>query len=307
MSETTPVRLPEGFHENVAAADYHADCAPEPSLSSSIAKILVSETPMKAWLAHPRLNPDFKVEDNGKFDLGSSVHDMLASGGKRVRVVPGFADWKKAAAQEQRAELKAQGFTPLLEHQAADVDKINTRTLTTLHERGIRLGDQEAVFVAQDRGVWLRAMMDSFAPPNIFDFKLTSINLANDHVVGRHMAEMQYDLRAYFYLRVAELVFPKFAGRLKYSWVMIEKDEPFGLRIVECDGTFKEMGRRKFEHAIGVWQRCMATGRWPHLEGLPATVEYPGFAETQWLARETKDGFVMGPTEYLKRSDEGKI
>jgi hypothetical protein len=52
----------------------------------------------------------------------------------------------------------------------------------------------------------------------------------------------------------------------------------------------------------------MATGRWPHLEGLPRTVEYPAFMENDWLERETRDGFVQGPMATLKQQErEGLI
>src|SRR5258708_2254328 len=39
--------------------DYHQDPAPEPSLSSSIVKLLDQQTPAHAYAAHPRLNPQF--------------------------------------------------------------------------------------------------------------------------------------------------------------------------------------------------------------------------------------------------------
>ena len=42
---------------------YHADPADAPSLSASIAKILIAETPLHAWTAHPKLNPNFVREE----------------------------------------------------------------------------------------------------------------------------------------------------------------------------------------------------------------------------------------------------
>ena len=295
-----------GYHPNVSADRYHADPCWRPSLSSSLAKVIVEETPLKAFLAHPRLNKHFEPEDESKFDMGSAVHDMLASGGKRVRIIPNFTDYKKEGARTERDKLRAQGFTPLLEHQAADVNKIADQVVDALERRKIDLGAQEAVFIAEDHGVLVRAMMDGFAPPRIWDFKITSINLASDAAVGRHLADMNYDLRAAFYLRVAELVFPQWAGRLTYSWILVEKDAPHGLRIVDCDGTFKEMGARKYRHALGVWKQCIESGRWPHLEHMGRTVPYPSWNETAWLERETTEGFVMGPQAMLKRMDEGR-
>ena len=297
-----------GFHPGVSALDYHADrIADRASLSSSLAKVIVEQTPKMAWLGHPRLNPAFKVEHDDRFNLGDAVHDWLSSGGARVRVIAGFSDYKKEAARTERDEIREAGAVPLLEHQADAVNAIVSSVRHELARREIDLGAQEAVFVAEDHGILLRAMMDSWHPPFVNDFKISAINLANDFTVGSHIADLGYDLRAWFYLRVASLVFPEWAGRLRYRWIFVEKDEPHGVRIVEADATQLEMGRRKGSHALGLWQNCIATGQWPHLEGLPATVPYPGFAETRWLDRETKEGFVTGPLEALKRMNDGDV
>lgn len=301
---TAPLRLGPGIYTDVSAADYHLDPAMEPSLSSSLAKVLVSGTPRAAWGAHPRLNPKFEAEVNEKFDMGSAIHDTLASGGRILYIVTGFADWRKKEAQEQREEARARGFLPILDHQAEQIGLICKRAREQLDGARIDLGQQEPVLIAQDRGVWLRAMMDSLAPPWINDFKITKINLASDRAVAHHMVTMGYDLRAAFYLRVAELVFPDLAGRLNFRWLFIQEDEPHGLRIIEADATMREMGRRKMEHAIGLWARCMAEKRWPHLEGLPRTVPYPAFLENDWLERETTDGFVQGPMATLKAQEK---
>ena len=47
----TPNVLAQGIYTDISAARYHADPAQEPSLSSSIAKIIVTETPRLAWLS----------------------------------------------------------------------------------------------------------------------------------------------------------------------------------------------------------------------------------------------------------------
>ena len=49
--------LPAGLHLGVIEAEYHADPAPEPSLSRSLAHTLLTRSPRHAWQAHPRLNP----------------------------------------------------------------------------------------------------------------------------------------------------------------------------------------------------------------------------------------------------------
>lgn len=292
--------LGQGHYTDILARRYHADdLAEEPSLSSSLAVTLVSKTPRLAFLSHPRLNPQFVPEVDEKFDLGSAVHDGLASGGKRLALVDGYDDWRTKDSKTIRDHERAKGNIPLLRAQADQVGAIVGQVQKQLKAAGITLGVQESVLIAQDRGVTLRAMVDALDLPNLYDFKVSKINLADDDTVGRHLSGMDYDLRAWFYLRCAELVFPEWAGRLKYFWILVEEDEPHGIRIVECDATFREMGRRKGECAIGLWERCMRTGQWPHLEGLPKTVPYPGFAENRWLERETRES-VQGPLATMR-------
>jgi hypothetical protein len=304
---TEPLRLAAGLHPAVAPADYHADCAIEPSLSSSLAKVLVAQTPKHAWLQHPRLNPKFKPEDDDKFALGSAVHDYLAGGAARIKIVTGFKDWKKDAAQEQRAAARAAGLIPLLTHQFEQVIDIAAVAKETAVKEGISLGMQECVLIAEDKGAWLRAMMDSFAPPWINDWKISKINLANDAALARHMVDMGYDMRAAFYIHVAELVFPDLAGRINFRWLFLEEDEPFGLRIIEADATMREMGRRKMQYAIDIWRECLGNGRWPHFENLPRRLAYPDWKEREWLEREVAPTSVMGPVEMLGRMDGGQL
>ena len=304
---TDPLRLAAGLHPAVAPDDYHADCALEPSLSSSLARVLVAQTPKHAWLAHPRLNPKFVAETNSAFDLGSAVHDYLAGGAARIKIVPNLKDWRTAAAQEQRAAARDAGLIPLLTHQFEQVIDIAAVAKETAVKEGINLGMQECVLIAEDKGAWLRAMMDSFAPPWINDWKVTKINLANDAALARHMVDMGYDMRAAFYIHVAELVFPDLAGRINFRWLWLEEDEPHGLRIIEADATMREMGRRKMQYAIDCWRECLRNDRWPHFENLPRRLPYPDWKEREWLEREVAPTSVMGPVEMLGRMDGGQL
>ncbi len=47
--------LAQGIHLSVPSAVYFADPAAQPSLTQSIAKILIEKSPLHAWHEHPRL------------------------------------------------------------------------------------------------------------------------------------------------------------------------------------------------------------------------------------------------------------
>ena len=84
----TGLCVPLGIHHDITAADYHSDCCDEPSLSSSIAGLLIDQTPKHAWTAHPRLNPNFKPESSPAMNLGSVAHELLLGKGGGFEISP---------------------------------------------------------------------------------------------------------------------------------------------------------------------------------------------------------------------------
>ena len=80
--------MKSGIHQGIPSATYHADCADTPSLSSSIAKLLLERPPYWAWAAHPKLNPEWKpAEPKAAFDIGSAAHALLLEEGAGIEMV----------------------------------------------------------------------------------------------------------------------------------------------------------------------------------------------------------------------------
>ena len=56
-------------------------CAEEakepPMLSATIATILCSSSPLHAWVAHPKLNPDYVPEESKAFDVGKVRYEDI--------------------------------------------------------------------------------------------------------------------------------------------------------------------------------------------------------------------------------------
>jgi hypothetical protein len=97
---------------NLTAENYHADPAPVASLSSSIANILIDQSPLHAYLAHPRLNLRYQREEDSRFDLGSAAHMMLLERREDKIVRVQAKDWRTNAAKDARAAAQATGSTP---------------------------------------------------------------------------------------------------------------------------------------------------------------------------------------------------
>jgi len=286
--------LPIGIHYNVPAADYHSDCCERPSLSSSVAKILLEKTPRHAWTAHPRLNPDFAPKQESKFDLGSAVHELMLGKGVGYTVIEA-ADYKGKDAQQARQKARETGAVPLLADQYKQAVGIAKEAFDALAEMGVHLEDHrnEAVLVWEDHGALCRAMVDSIGRGihQVWDIKTTSAGLS-EFAIGQTIAKYNYDLRAAFYIRGYETLFKELAGRIEFNWIFVETEPPYEISVFPADATTLEFGRRKAERAIWLWADCMETGYWPGYPRVPRKYTYPSWAENAWLEREMQEAGI---------------
>ena len=126
-----------GFYPGLSHDAYHADPVAVPSLSSSVGKLLIDQTPRHAFMAHPRLNAQHEPDNDKKFDLGSAVHAMMTRDDRAFAIIPAD-DYKTKAAREAREVAAATGQIPLLARQhdqaraIARAAEVNNPTLVVL-------------------------------------------------------------------------------------------------------------------------------------------------------------------------------
>jgi PDDEXK-like domain of unknown function (DUF3799) len=278
-----------GFYE-LSAADYHADPCEVPSLSSSLAKVILNKTPLHAWLKHPRLNPNYVAKDEAKFDLGSVAHELILGVGGGFKVLD-FADYRSKAAQEARKAALDDGATPILREQYERAAKM----ALSVQEQLCGVADFQAMEHREHVMIWrdiggpiCRAMVDAHDASVIWDIKTTEAGLS-DGEINRTIVNLGYDLSAAFYIRGMTALAPELAGRIKFLWCFVECEEPFGVRIVEASGETLAIGDKKAALAIEKWRKCMEFGAWP---GYPRDImrsSLPAWAENAWLERELTD------------------
>ncbi len=98
---------------------YHSDPCEEPSLSSSLAKVLLDYSPEHARAAHPRLAPprlaDEEVEDKPTRprEIGTAVHRLVLDAGCDLTVIQA-PDYKGKDAQAARKAAYAAAGAPIL-------------------------------------------------------------------------------------------------------------------------------------------------------------------------------------------------
>lgn len=269
----------------ISAEDYHADkTGGPPSLSSSIASVLLTQSPLHAWLKHPRLNPKYREIESTRFDLGSAAHALLLEGEDRMVVVDAN-DWRTKVAQLERDDARAKGMFPILRHQFYDVTNmvaearkfIETTELAGIFEQG--MPEQTAMWT--DGDIHCRARFDLITNDRkiLLDYKTT--DSADPETFIRQIGRMNYDLQAEFYCAAVEecaQVSPTFV------FLVQEIAEPYSCSLVGLSNAYREIGKAKAGGAMDKWARCISSGAWP---GYGAAIHYAEPAAWQVAAMET--------------------
>lgn len=272
---------------------YFSDPCPTPSLSSSIAKILLAKSPLHAWYNHRRLNPSLEQDDNAAFNLGKAAHDYLMKGGRAIDVIDEDS-WRSKAAQEAKALILASGRIPLLRKQFYQVEEMTrlAEQQIALHEEAkgaYQIGHAEQTCIWQEPcGIWCRAKLDWLETDKaiVYDHKTTSGSAhPNDFI--KQLFGLGYDVQAAFYLRGLKAVFP--AVDFKFRFTPQEVDPPYCLSVIELPPAVLSMAERKVETAIDIWHRCVTTDEWPAYSARTYYPDIPVWAERAWLAREEDD------------------
>lgn len=285
--------LAPGLHR-ISAAEYHADPCPRPSLSSTLARKLLSRSPLHAWTACPRLNPDWVSEDRKTFDIGRAAHrEMLGAGGDYA-VIPedvlasnGAASTKEAKAFI--AECREAGITPLKEDEA---DAIRTMAAIARHRlagMGIVLdpGRSELVALAEIGGCPVRAMLDNLPERGpVYDFK-TAEN-ASPEGARRAAESYGWDVQAAHYLDTVEAATGE---RRRFRFVVQEKEPPYEVGVYELhdaesdDADWMLDARHKAAEARAIWSECLRTGVWPGYPPMVAVLGAASYYRAKWADR----------------------
>lgn len=264
---------------------YHADPAQAPSLSSSIGKILLDKSPYHAWLAHPKLNPDYKPEESSTFDLGTAAHDLILEGGtpricvidpQEYRSKPTKAEpegsipkgWTNNAIREARDLARSNGLTPILPWDNAVIKAMKESAMHFVADSEIvgifENGKPEQTLIWNEQGVWCRARLDWLTTDRrvILDYKSSAS--AEPGWFSRHIPSMGYDFQAAFYMRGL-----KACGHANAQFIFLaqEVEPPHACSLHAIDPALQEIADAKVRRAIDLWRECLTTARWPAYGG----------------------------------------
>lgn len=284
-----------GIHADISEAAYHADPCPAPSLSSSIARLLLRRSPLHAWHAHPRLNPQPDERDGTEAsDAGSILHKMLLGKGADITVIDA-PDWRTKAAKEAREAAREAGHTPVLKAALAELHDAarDIRHQLQSHPEGCMLfepGIPEATLIWREGPVWCRARIDYLlhddrAPP--LDLKTTKLSAAPGEWERRLITE--YAIQCAFYRRgLAALRRATPAMR----FIVGEQDAPHAVAVMCAAPSLQAWADAEVERAIGLWSRCITRGEWPGYPPHTAHIEAPGWLLSQQEERAIRDEYM---------------
>lgn len=287
MSSGHPTEL--GILPNLPASEYHEDrVADVPSLSASIAKLLINQSPAHAFAQHPRLNPHFVRVEESKFDVGTVAHSVLLEGIDAVEIIEAD-DWRTKSAKEARELARANGKIPLLGKHYFDVLAMVDAAKKQLAEHQafpalFTDGKPEQTIAWVEDGVQCKARLDWLHDDHctVDDLKTTARS-ARHSDVERLIYNMGYDLQAAFYVRGCKAV----TGVVpEFRFAFIETAAPYALSVSTPSPAMYELANDRLDKGIRTWKHCLETGVWPGYDRRVATVDPPVWAEAQWMERE---------------------
>lgn len=289
--------------EEIPEAAYHADPCPKPSLSRSVGKTLVNNCPWKAWWSHPRLNPNYEQEEKSVYDLGSICHELVL-GQESSLVVIEAGDWRTKAAKEQRAEAYDTGKTPLLAHQYAEalaMHKSYRRQLENHEEAELFLRPgcrSEHSVIWREGEAWCRVRIDRISSEGtyLFDYK-TGASANPDDWGNLSVGRNGYDVQDAFYRRGYKAITGKHA---EYRFVVQETKPPYALSVIALDAVWQEIGDRKVDSMIRLWQQCMKHDVWPGYPDRTCAVSPPFREKERWLDGESGSSARLELTDFLR-------
>jgi hypothetical protein len=292
----------------MTAEEYHADPAPEPSLSSSIAAAMLLQSPLHARGMHPRLNPDHVDATSPAMSLGTQVHAYILEGPERFAVVDAH-DWRTKEAKSARESALADGLVPVLAGKMAAVREMAEsvrRQLARFEEKPVPLqgGRPEVTLVWQENvpggdPVWCRARLDFLHDDGLHvdDIKSTAGSARPEDWIRTQLFRVGYDVRAAFYLRGIRALTQKDAT---FRWVVVEVEPPFAVSVIGLDPAALAHAEDKCQQAILRWAECLRSGNWPAYPRRTAWAEAPPWQLAQW---EAEDGDVI--RQGTEREEDG--
>lgn len=251
--------------ERMSEAEYHADPCDRPSLSSSIAGIIVNQSAAHAQLAHPRFygsppNPTAAMDD------GKAAHAMLLQEGGDIATV--FADdWRTKAARVERDKAYADGRTPILFAQYKRLHAAVGTIRYKLKKRGVHLRGEKELSLFWEHSepgktITCRSRLDHFDQRDGCVDDLKFVANAHPKKCRQKIIDFGYHIQRAAYLEGLHANGID-AYRMPYRLHFCELTAPYCVTTVTLRESMAELGERCWGEACNTWEHATRTDEWP--------------------------------------------
>jgi hypothetical protein len=289
-----------GFIDGMPDDIYHGDCCVSPSMSSSMAKLLIEECPKKMW-SDSYLDPNREKKENKNFDLGHALHKIFLEPEKFADSIQEieFDTYQKDEAKRQRYVARERGKVPLLTKDLRTIIRMREALMSDpIARKSFTKGVAERSYFVKDKetGVWLKARPDweMFTPRILCDYKTTES--ANPVDFSNSVYNFGYYIQQPWYQHIIKEI----TGEQIDEWYFIaqEKEYPYLVSIIEIKPEAIEYGQKIMRKAIRKFADCLDKGIWhgyrdpsrPDQDGV-ITVDLPTRAYFQLAEREERGEF----------------
>jgi hypothetical protein len=307
--------------KNIPAEIYHEDLCTgietPPSLSNSIAQML-TVSPKKAMISHPRLNQNFVGLDDKKFDIGTAAHDAFLEGGTGRTVCVNPQDfpgakgaipkgWTTNEIKDERDRLRIHGLIPLFPddyQKVRDMADAAHEAIAQCEElHGLKMSDglpERTLLWTEETAsgvIYCRSRIDqTWVAAGLFmDYKTTDV--ATPSAWRRGMNPRGNPFQQAFYTRG----FMSALNKKMHGFFMTQETEyPYDCYFSTCAPVKLEAAEKEVDHAMEIWGACMKAQKWP---GYPKRIEWVeaqsweiAEAEEKSIAREgySAEDFLFG-------------
>lgn len=287
-------------HEDMPDAEYHADPCPEPSLSSSMARVLLRHPPAVARHLHPKLGDGAVVknwDDQTKAKRrGTIMHAMLLCSGPTFAAVKDeegeyALDWRKKVVKANRDEYLANGIFPILQREYDGADEWRRELTPQLEDRGVyfREGQTEVTILhtyETDLGpIWIRTRLDHVHEYDgvLYINELKTTDDASADALARTITGLGYHVQRAAYVMAACRAWPDWDGRIRYRLVFVQLEPVRLVHVTELDCRFVQIGEQLWRQAIGKWAECVHSNEWPGYGHETTTIEAPDYYAARHL------------------------
>ena len=260
-----------GFERNMPFREYLGDPAPEPSLTSSLAKQLLDSSPEHVWRSREASRTGAGVKNKRAFDLGTVAHAKFIGGNDEIVVIDEDS-FRSAAAKEKRDEAYAQGLTPILRKDDDLAQKMANVAKREFGKNKVIGAALEGGLVelsviwkeGGEGGIFCRCRPDVYyqdsEPPTVIHYKTTSQNI-DRWSFGSYAARMGWDVIAAHYH--AGLGFLDESNEVRQIFALQQTKEPYECIALELDNPFFTQGQEARDAAVRIWFDCVKRKSWP--------------------------------------------